>query len=48
MRVIMDGVFNHTGRETFFAFADLRVRQGALPYQDWYLASRLTLGPAKE
>jgi len=36
MRVIVDGVFNHTGRD-FFAFADLRRRQRESPYQDWYL-----------
>ncbi len=36
MRVIIDGVFNHTGRD-FFAFADLRKRQAASPYKDWYI-----------
>ncbi len=36
MRVIIDGVFNHTGRD-FFAFADLRERQQESPYQDWYI-----------
>jgi glycosidase len=35
MRVIIDGVFNHTGRD-FFAFRDLRERQRASPYADWY------------
>ncbi len=36
MRVIIDGVFNHTGRD-FFAFADLRRQQGKSPYRDWYV-----------
>lgn len=36
MRVIIDGVFNHTGRD-FFAFADLRQNQEASPYKDWYI-----------
>jgi len=34
--VIIDGVFNHTGRD-FFAFTDLRKRQAASPYKDWYI-----------
>jgi glycosidase len=36
MRLIIDGVFNHTGRD-FFAFADLRERQAESPYRDWYI-----------
>ena len=36
MHVIIDGVFNHTGRD-FFAFADLRERQEKSPYKDWYI-----------
>ncbi|TWU27773.1 Neopullulanase 2 [Bythopirellula polymerisocia] len=36
MRVIIDGVFNHTGRD-FFAFADLREKQAASPYKEWYI-----------
>ncbi|CAM3189682.1 glycoside hydrolase family 13 protein [Rhodothermus bifroesti] len=39
MRVIIDGVFNHTGRD-FFAFADLRARQQDSPYKDWYIVRR--------
>ena len=35
IRVIVDGVFNHTGRD-FFAFADLRKQNGNSPYRDWY------------
>ena len=34
--MIIDGVFNHTGRD-FFAFADLRKRQAKSPYRDWYI-----------
>lgn len=36
IRIIIDGVFNHTGRD-FFAFADLRKRQADSPYKDWYI-----------
>lgn len=36
IRVIIDGVFNHTGRD-FFAFADLRKKQADSPYADWYV-----------
>ncbi len=36
IRIIIDGVFNHTGRD-FFAFADLRKRQADSPYRDWYI-----------
>ena len=35
IRVIIDGVWNHTGRD-FFAFADIRERQEDSPYTDWY------------
>lgn len=35
MRLIIDGVFNHTGRE-FFAFADLASQQTASRFGDWY------------
>ena len=40
IRVIIDGVFNHTGR-TFFAFADLQTRQAESPYRDWYIVQSL-------
>jgi glycosidase len=36
IRILIDGVFNHTGRD-FFAFADLRKRQQDSPYRDWYI-----------
>ena len=35
LRVILDGVFNHTGRD-FFAFRDIRENRERSPYRDWY------------
>ena len=35
IQVVVDGVFNHTGRE-FFAFRDLQAKRDASPYRDWY------------
>lgn len=35
IRVIFDGVFNHTGRD-FFAFADIRANREYSQYKDWY------------
>lgn len=35
IRVVVDGVFNHTGRE-FFAFQDIRNNREASHYRDWY------------
>lgn len=35
IQVVVDGVFNHTGRE-FFAFKDIREKHGNSPYKDWY------------
>ena len=39
MRIIIDGVFNHTGRD-FFAFADIRQKQQQSPYRDWYIVQK--------
>ena len=39
MRVIVDGVFNHTGRD-FFAFKNLREKQQASPYTEWYTVEK--------
>ncbi|GAB5520058.1 MAG: glycoside hydrolase family 13 protein [Rhodothermales bacterium] len=39
IRVVIDGVWNHTGRD-FFAFADLRERQADSPYADWYVVEQ--------
>lgn len=35
IRVVADGVFNHTGRE-FFAFRDIQKNRWDSPYKDWY------------
>ena len=35
IRVILDGVFNHTGRD-FFAFQDIKNNREASRYKDWY------------
>ena len=35
LKVIFDGVFNHTGRD-FFAFRDLKEKRENSPYKDWY------------
>ena len=35
MKVVLDAVFNHTGRE-FFAFADIMEKQEKSKYLDWY------------
>ena len=36
--VLVDGVFNHTGRD-FFAFRDLKANQQASRYKDWYVVT---------
>ena len=35
VRVIFDGVFNHTGRD-FFAFQDIKANRESSQYRDWY------------
>lgn len=35
IRVVLDGVFNHTGRD-FFAFQDIKNNREASRYKDWY------------
>ena len=35
IKVVVDGVFNHTGRE-FFAFRDIQEKRWDSPYKDWY------------
>lgn len=42
MRVLLDGVFNHSGVE-FFAFKSLRELGPKSPYQDWYTTYRFPL-----
>ena len=39
IRVIIDGVWNHTGRD-FFAFDDIRKNQAESPYRDWYIVEQ--------
>jgi len=35
IKVVIDGVFNHTGRD-FFAFRDIRMKGDQSPYVDWF------------
>ena len=35
IKVVLDGVFNHTGRD-FFAFKDIKQNREASRYKDWY------------
>ena len=35
IKVIFDGVFNHTGRD-FFAFKDIKINRESSRYKDWY------------
>ncbi len=35
IKVVLDGVFNHTGRD-FFAFKDIQQNRESSPYKDWY------------
>jgi glycosidase len=39
IHVIIDGVFNHSGRD-FFAFADLVKKQEKSAYKDWYMVQK--------
>lgn len=45
IRVILDGVFNHTGT-AFFAFADVKKNGAASPYADWYNIRSFPVAPA--
>lgn len=38
IRVILDGVFNHVGRD-FFAFRDVKEKRYNSPYKDWFYIS---------
>ena len=44
IRVILDGVFNHTG-VGFFAFADVKKNGASSRYKDWYFFKSLPVGP---
>lgn len=39
IKVVIDGVFNHTGRN-FFAFENLVKEQSESPYRDWYIVQK--------
>lgn len=43
IHVVVDGVFNHTGRE-FFAFRDIQEKREASPYKDWYRGINFSWG----
>lgn len=52
VHLILDGVFNHTGRG-FFAFTDLLENEEMSPYRNWYHVNRYpidayTPGPARD
>lgn len=47
IRVVIDGVFNHTGRD-FFAFADIAKNQKDSPYVDWYIVNQFDDPKTKE
>ncbi len=47
MKVILDGVFNHTGRG-FFAFQHLLENGSASPYRDWYYTGGFPLRAYEE
>lgn len=42
MRVMLDGVFNHTSTD-FFAFRDLLKNQEKSPYKDWYYVEKFPM-----
>lgn len=42
IRVILDGVFNHTGRD-FFAFKDIKENRENSKYKDWYCSTHCLL-----
>ncbi len=44
IRVVIDGVFNHTGI-AFFAFADVRSKGERSLYKDWYTIRSFPVGP---
>jgi cyclomaltodextrinase / maltogenic alpha-amylase / neopullulanase len=44
IRVVIDGVFNHTGI-AFFAFADVRAKGKKSIYRDWYTIRSFPVGP---
>ncbi|MBI5216399.1 MAG: glycoside hydrolase family 13 protein [Ignavibacteriae bacterium] len=47
IRVIIDGVFNHTGRD-FFAFDDIIKNEANSKYINWYKVHSFPVGPASK
>ncbi|HUI10306.1 MAG TPA: alpha-amylase family glycosyl hydrolase [Bacteroidota bacterium] len=47
IRIILDGVFNHTGVD-FFAFADLKNNGAGSKYRDWYNVRSFPVGPPEK
>ena len=47
IRIILDGVFNHTGVD-FFAFADLKQNGAASKYRGWYNVYSFPVGPVNK
>ena len=47
IRVVIDGVFNHTGVD-FFAFADIRKNGARSKYVKWYNIHSFPLGPVRK
>jgi glycosidase len=46
IRVILDGVFNHTGVD-FFAFADVKKHGASSQYKNWYFFKGFPVGPVR-
>jgi len=44
IKVVIDGVFNHTG-VAFFAFADIRAKGEKSLYKDWFTIHSFPVGP---
>ncbi len=44
LRVVLDGVFNHTSPE-FFAFADVKQKGESSPYRNWYYIDSFPVKP---
>ncbi len=47
IRLILDGVFNHTGYD-FFAFKDLRENGENSPYKDWYFVKSFPIRKVRD
>ena len=47
LRIILDGVFNHTGVE-FFAFKDIKANEAKSKYLGWYNIYAVPVGPTSK